>query len=80
MLKKACLKAPLLAFAGFNKSFLLETNASKLGLGTVLSQKQTDGWYHPVAYASQSLTIHEHSNHSRKQEFLGLMWVIADQF
>ena len=43
----------MLAFANFDKPFLLETVASKLGLGAVLSQK------HPVAYASWSLTIHE---------------------
>ena len=42
-LKKACLEAPILAFADFNKPFLLETNASKLGLGVVISQKQPDG-------------------------------------
>ena len=42
-LKKACLEAPVLAFADINKPFLLETDASRLGLGTVLSQKQTDG-------------------------------------
>ena len=42
-LTKACLEAPVLFFADFNKLFLLETEASKLGLGAVLSQKQTDG-------------------------------------
>ena len=68
-LKKACLEAPVLAFADFNKPFLLETNASKLGLGAVLFQKQTDNQYHLVAYASQSLTIYEHNYHSMKQEF-----------
>ena len=36
-LRKACLEAPLLALTDFNKPFLLETNASKLGLGAVLS-------------------------------------------
>ena len=42
MLKKACLEAPVLVFADIDMSFLLETNASKLGLGVVLSQRQPD--------------------------------------
>ena len=58
-IKRACMEAPVLATANFNKPFLLETDASKLGLQAVLSQKQADGWYHPVAYASQSLNTHE---------------------
>ena len=72
MLNKACLEAPVLAFDDFDKPFLLETDSSKLGLGVVLSQKQLDGQDHPVAYASQSLTIHKHNYHSTKQEFLAL--------
>ena len=40
MLKRACLKAPVLAFANFNKPFHLEMDASKLGLGAVLSQNR----------------------------------------
>ena len=42
-LKAACLQAPLLSFPDFNKPFLLETDASRRGLGAVLSQKQADG-------------------------------------
>ena len=42
-LKAACLQAPILSFPGFNKLFLLETDASGGGLGAVLSQKQADG-------------------------------------
>ena len=42
-LKKTSLEAPVLAFADFNKLFLLETDTSKLGLRVLLSQKQPDG-------------------------------------
>ena len=60
MVKKAYPEAPVLASADFSKPFLLETDASKLGLRAMLSQKQIDGQYHLVAHASQSLTIHEY--------------------
>ena len=46
----------------------------------MLSQKQTDSQYHPVAYTSWSLTTHEHNHHSTKQECLVLKLVIAKQF
>ena len=51
-LKVKCMTAPVLAFANFTKPFLLETDASGDGLGVVLQQKQADGKYHPVAFAS----------------------------
>ena len=48
-LKMKCLTVPVLAFVDFRKPFLLETDASIEGLGAVLSQKQDDGQYHPIA-------------------------------
>ena len=71
---------PVLAFADFEKPFLLETNTSSLGLGAVLSQKQDDGKFHPVTYASQELKGGEGKYHSSKLEFLALKWAITDQF
>ena len=79
-LKAACLQAPILAFLDFNKPFLLETDASGRGLGAVLSQKQADGRYHPIAYASRVMNETEQRYHSNKQEFLTLKWVVTEQF
>ena len=79
-LKAACLQAPILAFPDFNKPFLLETDASGRGLGAVLSQKQADGRYHPITYASHIMNETEQRYHSNKQEFLALKWVVTEQF
>ena len=79
-LKAACLQAPILAFPDFGKPFLLETDASDKGLGAVLSQKQSDGRYHPIAYASRIMTETEQRYHSNKQEFLALKWAVTEQF
>ena len=51
-LKMKCMTAPILAFADFQKPFLLQTDASSHSLGAVLSQKQADDKYHLVAYTS----------------------------
>ena len=80
MLKQACMNTPVLAFANYTKEFLLETDASKQGLGAILSQKQEDGWFYPVAYGSWVLTIHEQNYHSTKLEFLALKWAITEHF
>ena len=72
------MQSPVLAFADYTKDFLLETDASKEGLGAVLSQKQEDGWFHLVAYGSRALTTHEKNYHSTKLEFLALKWAITE--
>ena len=46
----------------------------------MLSQKQDDGRYHPVAYASRGLKGGELKYHSSKLEFLALKWAITEQF
>ena len=79
-LKAACLQAPILSIPDFSKPFLLETDASGKGLGAVLSQKQSDGRYHPIAYASCIMNETEQRYHSNKQEFLALKWAVTEQF
>ena len=79
-LKAACLQAPILSFPDFTKPFLLETDASGRGLRAVLSQKQADGRYHPIAYASHVMNETEQRYHLNKQEFLALKWAVTEQF
>ena len=74
------MKAPVLAFAHYGKPFMLETDASKDGLGAVLLQKGEDGKYHPIVYGGKALSKSEKNYHSLKFEFLALKWVVTKHF
>ena len=82
-LKEALCTAPILGYPNFNREFILETNASLKGLGTILSQQQKDRSIHVIAYASQSLHPLERSmcNYSSaKLELLMLKWAVTENF
>lgn len=57
-LKECITQPPVLKVANFNEPFVLQTDASNVGLGAVLSQK-IDGVLHPIAYASKTLSPQE---------------------
>ena len=80
ILKGKVQSTPVLMFPDFEKPFLLETDASKEGLGVVLSKKQSNGWYHPIAFGSHSLTPVKKNYHSSKLEFLALKWSVVEHF
>ena len=69
--------APVLAYPALDHDFVLETDASIKGLGAVLSQKQSDGLLHPVAYASRSLSGPEANYGITELETLAVVWAIT---
>lgn len=55
LLKCKLCSAPLLAHADFSKPFILQCDASSVGVGAVLAQLDTEGNERPIAFMSQKL-------------------------
>ena len=58
----------------------MNIDASERGLGSVLYQKQVDGTFRVIAYASRSLSKTEKNYNAHKLEFLALKWAITERF
>lgn len=54
-LKKCLTEAPLLANADFSRPFVIQCDASTSGIGSVLTQIDTEGHEHPIYYFSKKL-------------------------
>ena len=75
-LKQLLINAPVLAFPDFTQDFVLETDASGMGLGAILAQTHEDGATHPIAYASRTLQQHERNYAATELEALGIVWAV----
>uniref|UniRef100_A0A3B3WQN0 Gypsy retrotransposon integrase-like protein 1 n=1 Tax=Poecilia mexicana TaxID=48701 RepID=A0A3B3WQN0_9TELE len=81
-LKAALITTPVLAYADFQKPFVLEVDASHAGLGAVLSQDH-GGKLRPIAFASRSLKPTERNMNnysSMKLELVALKWAVTEKF
>ena len=70
---------PIFAYPGYNQTFLLHTDGSRLGLGRSLFQMQ-NGKLRVLGFVSHTLVGAEKQNHSSKSEFLALNWAVCELF
>ena len=78
-LKTAITRAPSLAHFNTELPTVLTTDASLVALGAVLSQVQSDGSDHPVAFASRTITDAERNYSAGEREALACIWA-AEHF
>ena len=72
VLKNCLTSSDFLIFPNFHDTFRLETDASDIGLGAVLSQKR-DGEWKPIAYWSRQLIRSEQNYSATEKEALAIV-------
>jgi transposase InsO family protein len=75
-LKSLLTSASVMAFYNPNAETTIAVDASPFGLGAILSQKQSDGHFKPVAYASRTLNPTERRYSQIERECLAVTWGI----
>lgn len=74
-IKTRLTSAPILASPDFSRQFVIQCDASDVGIGVVLYQ-ESDGAEHPIAYASKSLTKAQKSYSVTEKELIAVLFGI----
>jgi hypothetical protein len=70
-LKSALVSAPVLGLPDFTCPFVVETDASDLGIGAVLLQKE-----HPIAFVSKSLGPRNQGLSTYEKEYMAILLAV----
>ena len=73
-IKDLLCSAPVLAYPNFDQPFILQTDASNIGLGAVLAQFDNHGQERVVSYASRTLTAREQNYTAMEKEALAVVF------
>ena len=72
---KMCLaSAPVLRRVDYSRPFLLQTDASGIAIGAILSQKDDNGREYVIGYGSKKLTPAQRKWDTREQEAFAAIW------
>ncbi|QRW22959.1 Retrotransposable element Tf2 protein [Rhizoctonia solani] len=72
-LKEAITNAPVLRHTDPAKPYFLETDASSVALGSILSQQQEDGRLHPLGFLSKSFKGAKQNYDTHNKELLAII-------
>ncbi len=75
-LKKRLTNAPILRAPDFERTFIVQTDASDYGLGAVLTQLDKDEHEHPIRYLSRKMTPAESRYSVTEKECLAIVWAL----
>ena len=74
-LKNRLTQQPVLYAPDFNREFIIQTDASNVGIGVVMAQKKEDG-VHPILYFSRKLTDSERKFCTTEKECAAIIFAI----
>ena len=76
ILRNSLTSDDVLAFPNFDRSFYVETDASEKGLGCVITQRQDNGKFKPISFASRTLNKAEKNYDTTNKEALAVIWAL----
>ena len=77
-LKRCFTKEPVLLIPNYSKPFQIESDASKVATGAVLTQTDLNGDRHPVAFLSQTFTDTEQQYEIYNRELLEIIQALKE--
>ena len=76
-LKEQLSTSPVLGFPNFAKDFILYADASDIGIGAVLPQKDDEGNEHVISYSSKAFTGAEKRWTTTEKEAYAVVWALT---